>query len=119
MNNTESNADPTLYDFAVQWLKDKGCKFIDHGGWEAKESTDAIHKEHFEGYPQIVLGQGNISNSVSITTRLWVRDAYNIESRSENIAVCYTQVEVIAALTALHEILCQINEMLSRISDRD
>jgi hypothetical protein len=112
-----------LYDFATQWLKNKGCKFIDHGGWEVTESSDSSHCDHLEGYPQIVMGWTGQNSKridcVNIGTRLWVNDAYNIESRVKKIITCYSKAEVIAALTALHESLCQVNEMLSRISKKE
>jgi|SanBayMetagenome_1026888.scaffolds.fasta_scaffold00047_15 hypothetical protein len=108
-----------LYDFITSWLKEKGCEFVDHGGWGVTESSDIIFvfDKHRDAEPAIVVSLAAPDGSVGITTRLWHDDNYNIESRANNITRVRNKQEAIAVLVVLHECLCQVNELVARLRE--
>jgi len=67
----------------------------------------------------IVVGYSQEDGSVSLGVRLWYKDILNIESRPSKIAKVYNQKEALAVLTGLHECLCQVNELVARLRERE
>lgn len=108
-----------LYDFITSWLKEKGCEFVDHGGWGVTDSSDTVHvfDEDREWEPAIVVWCAAPDGSVGIGTRLWYNQNLNLESRANNITRVRNKQEAIAVLVALHECLCQVNELVARLRE--
>lgn len=109
----------SLYDFITSWLKEKGCEFVDHGGWGVTESSHPryVFNEHREWELAIVVWCAAPDGSVGIGTRLWYDQNLNLESRANNITRVRNKQEAIAVLVALHECLCQVNELVARLRE--